>query len=193
MPTPTKRSKRPQAPLPSRSDASRRPPLWVYLAAGAGIVLVGAAIVLLANGGGNSERASAGLPNTPDYHSLLVDPTNPDGLLLGTHVGIYRSSDAGRRWGFVKLENRDAMNLARVGTGKTVWMAGHNVFARSADGGQTWQELHPSSLPSLDVHGFAVDPRNPGPSTRRSPARPFTDRRTTAPPLLAPRLMSAVR
>ena len=58
MPTPTKRSKRPQAPLPSRSDASRRPPLWVYLAAGAGIVLVGAAIVLLANGGGNSERAA---------------------------------------------------------------------------------------------------------------------------------------
>jgi len=137
-------------------------PLWVYVAAAAGIVILGSAIAVLANRGSGSPSASVGLPSTPDYHSLLVDPTNPDGLLLGTHAGLYRSSDGGRHWQFFKLPNRDAMSLARVGTGKTLWMAGHGVFARSEDGGQTWQELQPSSLPSLDIHGFAVDPHTPG-------------------------------
>jgi photosystem II stability/assembly factor-like uncharacterized protein len=40
-------------------------------------------------------------------------------------------------------------------------MAGHDVFARSSDGGESWQMLQPASLPSLDLHGFAVDPHAP--------------------------------
>jgi photosystem II stability/assembly factor-like uncharacterized protein len=155
------KTKRPKAPQTRPRAATRRPPLWVYLAA-AGIIILGIAIAVLANRGSGSPPSSAGLPDTPDYHSLLVDPTNPDRLLLGTHAGLYRSSDGGRHWQFFKLPNRDAMNLARVGTGRTLWLAGHNVFARSNDGGRTWQELGPSSLPSLDIHGFAVDPSTAG-------------------------------
>jgi photosystem II stability/assembly factor-like uncharacterized protein len=52
------------------------------------------------------------------------------------------------------------MNLARSG-GRTLWTAGHNVFAKSTDGGKTWVSVSPTGLPSLDLHGFAVDPRNP--------------------------------
>jgi hypothetical protein len=52
------------------------------------------------------------------------------------------------------------MNLARAG-GPVVWAAGHNVLAKSADGGKTWQDVSPPGLPYLDVHGFTVDPRNP--------------------------------
>lgn len=144
-----------------RPLASQRSPSWVYLAAAAGIVVLGVAVVVLTNRGGSSQSSSGGLPNTPDYHSLLVAPTNADALLLGTHVGVYRSTDAGRHWSLFRLRNRDAMSLAQVGSGKTIWMAGHDVFARSADGGATWQELQPASLPSLDIHGFAVDPREP--------------------------------
>jgi photosystem II stability/assembly factor-like uncharacterized protein len=99
----------------------------------------------------------AGLPNTPDYHSLLVDASDPDRVLLGTHVGVYETMDGGRRWTFAGLEGNDAMNLVRTAKG-TLWVAGHNVLKRSADGGATWTDVRPDGLPGIDVHGFAVDP-----------------------------------
>jgi photosystem II stability/assembly factor-like uncharacterized protein len=102
---------------------------------------------------------ATGLPHTPDYHSLLVDPEDADRLLLGTHVGVYESADGGRTWTFAGLEGDDAMNLVRAGDGRTLWVAGHNVLKKSADWGATWQDVDPDGLPSLDVHGFAVDPR----------------------------------
>jgi photosystem II stability/assembly factor-like uncharacterized protein len=103
---------------------------------------------------------ATGLPKTPDYHALSVDPTDPNKLLLGTHVGIYESRNGGRSWTFLQLEGDDAMNFARA-SGQTVWTAGHNVLARSTDGGTTWADVRPDGLPSLDIHGFAVDPKDP--------------------------------
>jgi photosystem II stability/assembly factor-like uncharacterized protein len=119
-----------------------------------------AGFALIGRGGDESATAQGGLPATSDYHSLLVDPDDPSGLLLGTHDGLYRSSDGGSTWRFDALAGQDAMNLARP-TAATVWAAGHNVLARSEDGGSTWIDITPSGLPGLDVHGFAVDPRNP--------------------------------
>lgn len=133
------------------------------LSAGAGVgvfaLAVGLALTVL---GGVSASAveSSGLPSTPDYHSLLVDPSNQQVLLLGTHVGLYVSSDGGRRWSFDALSGDDAMNLARVKRGM-LRLAGHQVFKESSDDGATWRDVRPSGLPSLDIHGFAVDPRNP--------------------------------
>src|SRR5205814_5492703 len=83
--------------------------------------------------------------------------TNPQQILLGTHLGIYASSDGGRVWRFQSLAGKDAMNFARPG-GSTVWMAGHNVMSRSTDGGKTWQSVRPPGLPGYDVHGFAASP-----------------------------------
>jgi photosystem II stability/assembly factor-like uncharacterized protein len=103
---------------------------------------------------------AAGLPHTPDYHALSIDPADPQRILLGTHVGMYESTDGGRVWTFAGLEGDDAMNLARP-SANTVWMAGHMVFKKSADGGQSWNDVHPDGLPSLDIHGFAVDPNDP--------------------------------
>lgn len=105
------------------------------------------------DGGGN-------LPDAPDYHSLLVSPTDPLDLLLGTHDGLFRSRDGGRTWSKFSLGGKDAMNLAQA-EGRTVWAAGHNVLARSSDGGITWRDVRPRGLPHLDLHGFAVDPRSP--------------------------------
>ncbi len=99
-----------------------------------------------------------GLPLTPDYHSLYVDPANSRHLLLGTHVGIYESRDGGVTWVAGPLGGRDAMNIVRAPDG-TFWVAGHNVLERSDDGGRTWTDVHPDGLPHLDLHGFAVDPR----------------------------------
>jgi len=40
--------------------------------------------------------AAAAIPKASDYHSLLVLPSDPNTLLLGTHTGLYRSTDGGR-------------------------------------------------------------------------------------------------
>jgi photosystem II stability/assembly factor-like uncharacterized protein len=111
-----------------------------------------------ARGGGEAVAPPArGLPATPDYHALFVFPDDPERLLLGTHVGIYESLDGGVRWRFLGLEGQDAMHFAHEEDG-TIWVAGHNVLARSEDGAKTWRNARPTGLPSLDVHGFAVAP-----------------------------------
>jgi photosystem II stability/assembly factor-like uncharacterized protein len=102
--------------------------------------------------------AAAALPHTSDYHSLLVSSSDPNTLLLGTHTGVYRSTDGGRSWRAAGLAGEDAMNLVRAGN--TIFMGGHDVFAKSTDDGKTWQAMRPAGLPSLDVHGLTVDPRD---------------------------------
>jgi photosystem II stability/assembly factor-like uncharacterized protein len=149
-----------QGPKQRAAPPQRR--WWLYASAGAGVVALAVVLTLTVfHGGGSSgEQESAGLPDTPDYHSLLVSPTNPRKLVLGTHGGLYVSSDGGRHWSFDALAGNDAMNLARPG-GDTIWLAGHEVFKKSSDGGATWSDVRPAGLPGLDIHGFAVDPRNP--------------------------------
>jgi photosystem II stability/assembly factor-like uncharacterized protein len=97
-----------------------------------------------------------GLPHTADYHSLYVDPKNPRRLLLGTHVGMYESRDGGATWKTGPLAGDDAMNIVGTPDG-ALWVAGHNVLARSEDDGVTWTDVRPDGLPSLDLHGFASD------------------------------------
>jgi photosystem II stability/assembly factor-like uncharacterized protein len=150
---------------PKKREAQRRAPSWSYAV---GALFLAAAIVsgvfLLARDkgqpGSEAPASSTGLPDTPDYHSLLVAPSDPAHLLLGTHAGLYESRDGGRHWNEAALADQDAMNLAR-GSGGTVWTARHNVFAKSTDGGTTWSDVRPPGLPSLDIHGFAVDPTKP--------------------------------
>jgi photosystem II stability/assembly factor-like uncharacterized protein len=127
-------------------------------AAAAAVVAIVVGIALTRSDG--SSGPAAGLPKTPDYHSLTVSPTDPRTLLLGTHDGLFRSADGGRTWRAVALDGQDAMNLVRAG-GRTLWVAGHYVLARSEDGGQTWRDVRPAGLPGLDVHGFAADPSRP--------------------------------
>jgi photosystem II stability/assembly factor-like uncharacterized protein len=150
----------PQAP--QRKQAGTRPERrWLPLAVGAAVVLVAVAALAVARGNSSGDGKTGGLPHTSDYHSLLVAPTNPRQLLLGTHQGLFRSTDAGRHWASYRMGGRDAMNLVRPAGGSTVWLAGHDVFARSDDGGKTWRTLAPTTLPSLDLHGFTVDPHSP--------------------------------
>jgi photosystem II stability/assembly factor-like uncharacterized protein len=145
---------------PTRREQTTRPPVWLYVAAALGLVALVVAGVLVARGGGTDATSAAGsLPRTSDYHSLLVSPTNARELTLGTHQGLFRSVDGGRNWTRAELVDQDAMNLAQPSS-RLVWAAGHNVLARSGDGGRSWTDVRPDGLPSLDVHGFAVDPRN---------------------------------
>jgi len=165
----TKTKKKRQAgkrPPPPAAGGRTKPPFYrqravlALAAVAVAAAVAGVAAIATQRGGGGGATLSAGLPNTPDYHSLLVNPTNPRKLVLGTHNGLYVSTDGGRHWRFDALSGNDAMNLVRPG-GQTIWLAGHEVFKKSSDGGVTWSDVRPAGLPSLDIHGFAVDARNP--------------------------------
>lgn len=151
--------KKPQHPQQRQPKPANRPRLLLLVGAAGLIALAGIGVALTrGSGDGTSGATAAALPNTSDYHSLLVAPNAPDQLVLGTHQGLFRSTDGGRTWAQAELVNQDAMNLARS-SGRTVWAAGHGVLARSSDGGSSWQDVEPLGLPAtLDVHGFAVDP-----------------------------------
>src|SRR5262249_43144752 len=84
----------------------------------------------------------------------------PEAITLGTHDGLYVSADGGKSWRFASLASEDAMNLARSGPDR-LWVAGHNLLKKSVNGGRTWSDVQAAGLPTFDVHGFAVDPRNP--------------------------------
>lgn len=159
----TKSKNRPPGKRPMRYPQQRPasgPPWYRYGVAGGLLALAVLLGLIVLNRGGSSAKTSVGLPHTPDYHSLLVNASDSRKLVLGTHAGLYVSSDGGRHWRRGSLSGDDAMNLARA-AGATIWLAGHDVFKRSIDGGTTWADVHPSGLPSLDLHGFAADPRSP--------------------------------
>jgi photosystem II stability/assembly factor-like uncharacterized protein len=158
----TKARKRKVAQAPRKTPPPSIQKRWLPYGLSAAVVVIAVAVFAIQhNSTTGSSPAGAGLPNTSDYHSLLIAQNDPDTLLLGTHQGIYRSSDGGRHWAAYRLGGQDAMNLARPSGNGTIWMAGHQVFAKSTDGGDNWTQLQPASLPSLDLHGFAVDPRAP--------------------------------
>lgn len=144
------------------SKTKRRPPPPAYrrwLCRATAVSSAAAVAVVAFSGCGGGSKTSAGLPDASDYHSLLVNPTDPQKIVLGTHGGLYVSSDGGRRWRYDALSGNDAMNLAQP-RGRTMWVAGHDVFKKSIDGGASWTDVRPVGLPTLDIHGFAVDPRN---------------------------------
>jgi photosystem II stability/assembly factor-like uncharacterized protein len=149
---------RPQPTPPARRG-------WWLLAIVAGVLAaaIGGWLALRADdNAATPTEPVARLPDTPDYHSVFVAPkTNSEEILLGTHAGVFRSSDGGRTWQQAGLAGDDAMNLSQSGQQGTLWAAGHDVLARSSDGGATWNDARPEGLPGLDVHGFAVDPTDP--------------------------------
>ena len=158
-----------KVPSPPEGGGSNRR-LWLAAASPTILAIAIIAIWLPTRGNHSSTSAptapaagsvAASLPNTPDYHSLLVDPNDPQHLRLGTHFGLYESTDGGRAWAEAGLGGLDAMNLARSRRSQTVWAAGHMMFAKSTDGGASWSNVVPDGLPTLDIHGFAADPRNP--------------------------------
>lgn len=114
--------------------------------------------------GGDQVGAGSGPIATldaPDFHSLLIAPTNPDHVLFGSHAGIQESSDGGLTWQTGLLENADAMSMSvSPADPATLYVAGHDVFLVSQDGGERWEPVE-HDLPGTDLHAFAQDPLAP--------------------------------
>lgn len=140
--------------------------LWGAALAGTFAVI---AFVLLNSGSRDRDGASSSrFPSihqfqTGDYHSLALSPTEPGIVLFGHHNGVQISNNSGESWETIIDEaGRDAMNLVYDQfSPDTVYMAGHDVFYRSDDGGRTWKPMD-SDLPGLDLHAFAASPSKDG-------------------------------
>jgi photosystem II stability/assembly factor-like uncharacterized protein len=147
----------------ARSRARGRP-LLAALAAG---ILVAAAWWLVAGPGSPLASTNTGGPTNaggsgsfasfrpPDLHALAVAPDDERTLIFGHHQGMLVSRDAGATWSRISGASGDAMGIALPAGSRTAYVAGHNVFFRSDDGGTTWRSVRPS-LPGLDIHGFAA-------------------------------------
>lgn len=95
---------------------------------------------------------------TSDVHSLAFVGVDTRHVLFGHHGGLSASIDGGRSWAPLPVGD-DAMSTAS-GVDGSIVIAGHDVFSASGDGGLSWRPIT-TDLPSLDIHGFARDPRDP--------------------------------
>lgn len=98
-------------------------------------------------------------------HALAADAAGGT-LWLGAHTGLFHSEDRGLTWKPVSLPSThghlDVMAL--VGDpkdAKTLYVATHEagVF-KTGDGGASWVRMN-RGLDGLDVHGLALDLREP--------------------------------
>ncbi len=113
----------------------------------------------------------------PGIHSVLVDPRDPEHLLIGISCGgIWRSRDAGRtftlegegmRAEFLPPEQafdrntQDPHRLAHCRVApEVVWVQHHNGVFRSTDGGSHFSELS-SAMPSSFGFAVAAHPQDP--------------------------------
>jgi len=121
-------------------------------------------------------QINAGLGNLY-IGSLFMHPTNPNILLAGAGnnsylegSGIYLTTDGGAHWQLVLDTAPVAVTSVEFSTSnpKIAYAGGHDVFAVSMDGGQTWQRREHGEgrwgpqgiIPGFPID-FQVDPRNP--------------------------------
>jgi photosystem II stability/assembly factor-like uncharacterized protein len=102
--------------------------------------------------------------------NILVDPKNPQTLLVGAWVlgskdgGLYRSSDAGHTWSSVKdMKGQSIRALTRSDSNPETIVAGtiQGVF-QSTDNGDHWSRISPQENAEIhEVESIAIDPKNP--------------------------------
>lgn len=103
-----------------------------------------------------------------DVRALIVDPSDPDTLYLGTSGGeVYVSTDAAKSWkptrGGIPFPGYVVDNLLLDRKGR-LWAAswglwGGGVIAVSSDGGKTW-ERRDKGLEDFSVRAIAIDPND---------------------------------
>jgi photosystem II stability/assembly factor-like uncharacterized protein len=111
---------------------------------------------------GAIQRSSSHTPDSGGFSAFVINPQNPQIVYAGSDSGVYKSTDAGRRW--------RAMN-AGLTEPYVVDLAIHQrnpdvLYARTSDGvfksmnaGRTWRRMS-STDNDNDVVALALHPRN---------------------------------
>lgn len=137
---------------------------------------VGAGVWHSSNGGEKWRRSKMNLPFQAEpgeiqIRSLVVYPQDPNRLLAGSEMGLYRSEDKGATWDLVESPIPDGVQIWSVAvhpTNPDIIFAGAKPPAvyRSVDGGKHWETL---SIPIAErcfagapkVTNIVFDPRDP--------------------------------
>jgi len=103
-----------------------------------------------------SENATYG-----HVHALWVNPQDGS-LLMGTHHGLFKSTDKGKSFQKVDLKgdvsSDDFMNFVYDPNTKTLFAGGHDLgVIKSTDGGVTWSKSD-SGIKGTDIHALAINP-----------------------------------
>src|SRR4051794_33319766 len=103
-----------------------------------------------------------------DVRALIIDPSNPDTLYLGTSGGeVYVSTDGAKTWqnprGGIPFPGYVVDNLVLDRQGR-LWAAcwgawGGGVIAVSEDGGRNWTRRD-AGLEDFSVRAIAIDPHD---------------------------------
>jgi len=124
---------------------------------------VGAVLLSMSPGGRSSGTDLSQRPYVGgDLHSLAVDPTDPEKVVVGGHDGGAISSNGGKTWTQAPgLEGADPMGwVIDPNDPQKMYVGGHPGFYRSEDGGKSFSQDN-SGLPGTDVHGLGMDPQKP--------------------------------
>ena len=124
--------------------------VWVLLTTVA--VLGGVLLLLGRDGGGNATDSGAGGFTGGDFHSMVVDPSNPERIFVGGHQAVSVSADGGETWNEIQ-ELRDADAMGWAFTDDAIYVSGHPGLNRSTDDGRTFERIN-EGLPNTDVHAF---------------------------------------
>ena len=126
---------------------------WLWLTVGFVLLAALAAWLVVsrnARGGGALGQLSG------DLHALQFAPG--ERILYGQHGGLQISTDDGGSW-TPPSGAGDAMAIASSPSApEVIYQAGHDLFLKSTDGGETWTKPGFGNLPGTDIHGFAVAP-----------------------------------
>jgi photosystem II stability/assembly factor-like uncharacterized protein len=112
---------------------------------------------------------SVGGPMGGDVRELVVDPSDPQHLVLGTIDGqIYQSTDGARTWARLVNFNRPSIYIDHIiidpRDSKTMYVAAHKHkepggFFKTTDGGETWRDA--TELKSEALHSLAQSSNDP--------------------------------
>lgn len=145
------------ASRPAARPRGRRPQrAWLVrnkvLVTGMAVVVVGAVALVIASGGNGTGGNAPGGFTGDDFHSIAVDPTEPNRLFVGGHEAVSVSTDGGATWDEVEsLRGADAMGWAF--TSDDIYVSGHPGLNRSTDGGRRFERIN-EGLPNTDIHAF---------------------------------------
>lgn len=94
-------------------------------------------------------------------HALFLNPKDKS-LLLGTHNGLFKSTDGGKTFQKVDVKGEvnamDFMNFAYDQNNKIIYAGGHDLgVVKSTDGGITWTKAD-SGIQGTDIHALALNP-----------------------------------
>ncbi len=127
------------------------------------ILALAVGAILLSMSPGGQRTSTTDQPYVGGHlHSMAVDPTNAEKVMVGGHDGAAMSNDGGKTWRQINdLEGTDPMGwVVSPDEPAKMYAGGHPGFYRSEDGGKTWSQDN-SGLSGTDVHALGMDPQNP--------------------------------